>query len=189
MRELARRTKLSIKAKRNISLFKNVTGREPQASEASRSRRDVNRPIWQLRSQDIGLPENLKEVYSRWKDNVALFFEFDPRGSHVPSGSILAQRYASTARLQIDQHADTILWRFLMVFYYDLSEHEPQITEKRLMRITKIIQQSGANSDDTETIKTNIRRWRNFGARFHAMTIALGGNGCLFVLPTLSNYQ
>lgn len=82
-----------------------------------------------------------------------------------------------------------ILWRFMMIFYYDLLEHEENITEGRLMHVTRIIRQSGSSSDDTETVTTNIRKWRKFGAKFHAMTRALGGNGFLFVLPTLSNYQ
>lgn len=78
--------------------------------------------------------------------------------------------------------------RFLMLFFYDLSEGCEVLSEKREVKILKCITSSGATADAPDTIKTNLRNWISFGRRLDALARVIGC-GCLFFFFKISDYQ
>lgn len=140
----------------------------------------------------IALPVEVSRVFDDCKNNPADFWTaLPPRtvsiiGSTESISHIASSMYLRIQSLQISQKWDTVVWRYHVLFIYDLvlliGNGQQRITKKLLRGLLQVLIGSGTVCDDWETIETQLLHWCAAGRRYWKLCNALD-DGALFLLP------
>ncbi|KAF4547204.1 Hypothetical protein D9617_53g017750 [Elsinoe fawcettii] len=122
----------------------------------------------------------LEGVYTQWRQDPTTLFASLPGG--IPK--TIAAHYAFAIRSQRAHIVVKVLQRFVYTTYCDvLRRWSPMETADP--HVVDFLVQSCMQSGDSDyqVIHKNILSWASRGRKLRILTKALGGDGCLFVLP------
>lgn len=152
---------------------------------------DKVKRIFKVLPTDIRIPDEITNDFERWRNDSTTFLDEKSleAGSSNLEVSDLPTFYTSLATVERRQKSDVIRWRFLTLLFYDLAclLGIEQLTAGNIDHLLTFISGSESVKDPQETIKRKIKKWVAAGLRYHHLSMSLGGPGCLFVLPDLSN--
>ncbi|KFY32086.1 hypothetical protein V493_00529 [Pseudogymnoascus sp. VKM F-4281 (FW-2241)] len=140
----------------------------------------------------IALPIEVSRLFDDCKNNPADFWTaLTPRNVSIIRSTesishIASSMYLRIQSLQISQKWDTVVWRYHVLFIYDLvlliGNGQQRITKKLLRGLLQVLIGSGTICDDRETIETQLLHWCAAGRRYWKLCNALD-DGALFLLP------
>ncbi|KAJ8603577.1 hypothetical protein MRB53_042120 [Persea americana] len=158
------------------------------APQQSRKRRTLHTASLQLHSDDLHIPEGLEKRYELWKLDVKTFFVHNDRPIQPEDRLDVARvtsLYLDTLQIDLRRAWDSIYWRFLMLFYYDLLGHR-RLSKRRMDEVLSAIQRD-CPDHEANTIRKRLAEWHSFGHRIDAFAGAFGP-GALFILPAYMDY-
>ena len=135
------------------------------------------------------LPSEVESYFQQCKQDHTMFWTIHTTGLDIQSHhsksliNMLSAIYTHTDNLQKNQTWSVIVWRFLVLFFYDLKMllSSTYLTSKDEKDLIQLLQTSRA-IEDTNAIESNIVRWISSGARYHQLCLSLD-DGALFLLP------
>ncbi|KAF7874180.1 hypothetical protein EAF04_002852 [Stromatinia cepivora] len=187
VQEIAELIKLLAKAKTNVSEI--TLNQEPNQKLP---KIDTNRVLKSIRKvTNIELPIQVLEKYRECQQYPFKFWSW--AGIQVdltadktkPIDIFFCETYVGISRLENQRQWDTIIWRFFVLFFYDLVK----ISGRKILsasfenQLACTISSTTPSIQDTKTkIRENLRRWVSAGSRYAQLSNSLG-YGAPFLLP------
>lgn len=145
------------------------------------------RPLWEIKEEDVALPLEIVESFEIWKADPLALLRSD--SSQVPT--TLVEQYDYALSVRASAASSKILWRFITTAYYDtISARSPSdrysITKEAVAFVVDVICKSP--SYDREAVEKQIISWAKEGGNNRALADRLGGLGCFFFYPNLSEW-
>ena len=145
-----------------------------------------------LQVESITLPPKVQHLFDDCKQKPSSFWNtlatnatFEPAD---PITTVASNVYIGIQSLWLRREWDTIVWRYYVLFFYDLAlligNGQTRVTKKLLQGLVRILRASQFITDDAEVIETNLLDWCAFGHKYWKICNTLD-NGALFLLPQL----
>ncbi|KAJ8062300.1 hypothetical protein OCU04_008846 [Sclerotinia nivalis] len=188
VQEIAELIKLLAKAKTNVSEI--ILNQEPK--QKLPTKKDTNRVLKSIRK--ITHIELTGEVLEKYRECQQYPFKFwSWAGIQVdltadktkPIEIFFSQAYMGIRRLETKRQWDTIIWRFFVLFFYDLVKvsGRKNLTASFENQLACTLASTTTSIQDTNTkIRENLRRWVSAGSRYAQLSNSLG-YGAPFLLP------
>lgn len=142
------------------------------------------------KAEDVGLPSKVLNKYQVCQQCPSEFWSF--AGIHLNLKAdktkqinvFLCEAYSGINQLETEREWHTIIWRFFVLFFYDLVEFlgRQVVTASFQEEIVGILSSSSSIQDTKTTIRKNLKRWVLSGTHYSRLSDSLGF-GAPFLLP------
>ncbi|KAJ8062028.1 hypothetical protein OCU04_009809 [Sclerotinia nivalis] len=155
------------------------------------AKEDTNQVLNSIRKvTNIELPGEVLGIYKECQQNPLRFWswagiQLDLTADETkPIEFFFRETYLGINRLETQRIWDTIIWRFFVLFFYDLVKifGKTYLTISLENKLIDILSSTTSIHDTTTKIQENLRRWIAAGSHYSQLSDSLG-YGAPFLLP------